>query len=89
MGGGALDAFTADLCFPAEVEENGEKYSPSGKGILTYIDEPISGYMVDYQGNQAYYEEQSFVHFANGTYSLDMSEEYLDFLYTLKVIDPN
>lgn len=88
-GDGALEAFTADLCFPAEIEINGEKYSPSGKGILTYIDESISGYMTDYQGNQAYYDEQSFVHFSNGTYSLDMSDEYLDYLYTLRIIDPN
>ena len=52
----------------------------SGRGIITYIDEPIEGDMVDCQGNVFHYRELSCAHLEDSEYSLSQSEEFKKYL---------
>lgn len=66
-----FDKFTDDLYIPPEF---------TGKMTHTYIDGAVRGYVVDYLGNEAEYEELSSVHLENADYSLSMSEAYVDYI---------
>ena len=52
----------------------------TGKNIHTYIDYEMKGYLTDYLGNTAYYEELSGVHLEGAEYSLSLSKQYIDYL---------
>ena len=89
-------AFTNELTIPAEayLDESGNLIdpkkidsttqmtvlSPAGKLTHTYIDEAITGVLIDYKGHAAQYEEQSFVHLEAAGYSLSLASEYIDFI---------
>ena len=71
--------------FKNKVFENfsNELYIPrgkTGKQTHTYIDEEMSGYLTDYQGNKAHYHEYSGIHLSDADYSLSMSDIYLEYL---------
>lgn len=51
-----------------------------GKLTHTYIDEPVSGTMVDYLGNIAEYHEQSFVHLEPSGYSMSIAEDFINYI---------
>ena len=56
----------------------------TGKMIHTYIDEELSGYITDYLGNTAYYEEYSGTHLENAEYSLSLADAYVEYLLGIK-----
>ena len=63
--------FSNDLKIPADC---------TGKLTHTYIDEEISGKVVDYLGCENEYHELSFVHLENATFNLSLSNGYIEFL---------
>lgn len=95
-------AFTDDLQIPAEayIDETGKlidpkkinsttqmtTINPSGKNTHTYVDEPISGILVDYKGHAAPYEEKSFVHLESAQYNLSLASEYIEFIRMAQTI---
>lgn len=51
----------------------------TGKMIHTYIDNEISGELIDYMGNSAHYYEKSFIHLENTDYVLSLTAMYIDY----------
>lgn len=80
-----LRAFNDDLEFPAEyeVKENGQKVIKQGTGKLThtYLDDYTAGYVVDYLGNEGYYEEFSSIHMEATGYSLSLDDTFKQYLF--------
>ena len=86
------------ICVPWMLSEYGEKvfdafnndlYVPSdytGKNTHTYIDEERSGIITDYLGNKKEYHELSGVHLEKADYHLSLSEEYVNYITSLKTI---
>lgn len=70
----AIEHFTNKLIFPV-----GE----CGKLTHTYLDEPQTGYVKDYNGNVGKYCELSSVHLENGFYNMNLAENFIDFLYKI------
>lgn len=75
---GIFDAFTVSgfgknngLKIPAE---------HSGRLIMSYIDFPTSGEVVDYMGRPGQYSEASSVHMAPGTYELTLGKQFYEYL---------
>ena len=71
---GIFDAFSHNLYIPPD---------HTGKMTHTYIDEPKSGRVTDYQGNTAYYNELSSVHLSKQDYCLSISRDYADYLSSI------
>lgn len=63
--------FKKDLIIP-------EDYTK--RNILTYIDTPTSGTVIDYEGVPNHYEEMSSVHMEGTTYEFSMSENFVKYL---------
>ena len=63
--------FKKDLIIP-------EDYTK--RNILTYIDTPTSGTVIDYEGLPNHYEEMSSVHMEGTTYEFSMSENFVKYL---------
>jgi len=51
----------------------------TGKMTHTYIDKEIEGFIIDYQGNRAYYHEQSYIHLEKTDYLLSLTKMYIDY----------
>lgn len=66
-----FEVFSNDLEFPEEA---------TGKMTHSYLDEGCSGWVTDYQGHEAPYEELSFVHLEKCTYNLSMTDAYIRLL---------
>jgi hypothetical protein len=58
----------------------------TGKLTHTYIDNEKKGKLTDYLGNEAEYHEMSSVHMENAAYSLNLSQEYVDYLTSINSI---
>lgn len=74
-GENIFDAFSNQLYIPK---------GKTGKLNHTYIDNEISGDVVDYLGNKGHYHELSCVHLDDADYSLSMSQEYVDYLLSIE-----
>lgn len=72
---GFFDGFTDGLLIPAEY---------TGKLTHTYIDEPMQGEIVDYNGVTGYYNERSGVHLEKAEYSMSLSQLYIEYLEGVK-----
>ena len=70
----AIEHFTNKLIFPV-----GE----CGKLTHTYLDDPQTGYVKDYNGNVGKYCELSSVHLENGFYNMNLAENFIEFLYKI------
>lgn len=70
-GDGIFDVFDDDLSIPAD---------HCGKLTHTYIDDEISGELVDYLGNAAHYEQRSGVHLEKAGYDMSLATSYIDYL---------
>lgn len=69
-------AFTEHLRFPPHYDCEGKDCNGSGKLCHTYIDGQMSGYVVDYKGDNAPYFEESGVHLENTDYTLTIDESF-------------
>ena len=70
-----FDFFTNEMDVPAEF---------TGKLTHTYIDDEISGTIVDYMGNIGTYHELSAVHMEHAKYSLKLSAVYAAYLLNIQ-----
>lgn len=52
----------------------------TGKNTHTYIDETISGLVIDYLGATSEYYEKSFIHLEEVEYSMIIPQSYIDYL---------
>lgn len=59
----------------------------TGKKTHTYINDEISGYIKDYQGHRAFYNEKSFIHLENCEFNLSMTDEYLKYIAKVKDVE--
>lgn len=67
--------FNIDLVIPKEW---------SGRTVVTYIDDPTNGVVVDYQGNSYRYEELSAIHMEATDYSLNPIDAFINYLFTIR-----
>lgn len=74
-GENVFSAFDSDLYIPAGY---------TGKNTHTYIDDPQSGKLRDYQNNIANYHEYSSIHLGAADYSLSIAQEYIKFLLSIQ-----
>ncbi len=51
----------------------------TGKMTHTYIDNEIEGVMIDYMGNESYYNELSYIHLEKTGYLLNLTKMYIDY----------
>lgn len=56
----------------------------TGKKLHSYIDDEITGVVVDYRGKRRKYHELSSIHMENCEYELSLSRDYLDFLLQME-----
>ena len=73
--GTVFDKFNADLYIPKGF---------AGKMLHTYIDEPISGIVEDYQGNISEFEELSSIYMEDADYSLSIGTQYANYLLDIR-----
>lgn len=52
----------------------------TGKNIHTYLDYSQHGYVTDYLGNKAEYYELSSIHMEKASYTLSLSNDYIEYL---------
>ena len=52
----------------------------SGKQTHTYIDDEISGELIDYNGIKNMYHEYSYIHLEETDFNLSLSENYIEYL---------
>lgn len=71
----AFDLFSNNLYIPPDA---------TGKNLHTYVDEEISGFVVDYTGQTAPYHERSFIHLEPTSYDLSLARAYLDYIRGVK-----
>ena len=74
---GIFDAFKDEMTIPA---------LETGKLTHTYIDDPIEGCITDYLGNVCEYKELSFIHLAPCEFTMSISEDYANFLSSLRSV---
>lgn len=84
LGKDLFDLFDETLYIPKEYTVDNKTYRGTGKTIHTYIDEPQSGYLVDYLGNRGRYDELSSVHMEESDYTLSISDIYLQYLLSIR-----
>jgi hypothetical protein len=73
---GAFKAFNDGLYIPV---------NSTGKNTHTYVDNEISGYLTDYQGNIDRYNERSYIHLEEQDYTLSINQSYLDYIDNVNV----
>lgn len=74
-GRDVYDLFSDDLFIPAGF---------TGKNIHSYIDFPTSGKATDYLGNEGIYSEMSSVHIEATSYSMSLTDEYLNYILGIR-----
>lgn len=70
-----FELFNINLVIPKE---------HSGRNVLSYIDEPTKGIIVDYLGNAYPYSEKSAIHMESTDYSLNPVDSFIDYLFTIR-----
>lgn len=70
-----LNLFSLELEFPP---------SHSGRTLVTYIDEEMSGTVVDYLGEPCEYHELSGIHMEAEEYSLNPVDQFIRHLFTIR-----
>ena len=73
--GSVFDRFNSDMYIPK---------GWTGKMIHTYIDEPISGTVTDYQGNTTYFNELSSLYMEEADYTLSIGAQYANYIMGIR-----
>lgn len=62
--------------------ENSLYIPPEGTGKLThtYIDDSISGTIIDYEGVESHYEEKSYIHLGQCDFTFSRTQAFIEFL---------
>ncbi len=79
-----FNSFTENLTFPSVYVDNNIEKNGSGKLLHTYIDDYMSGKIIDYMGNEYTYNESSGVHLENTEYTLSIDEEFKNLILGIK-----
>ena len=79
-----FEAFEENLYFPPHYDCNGEDKNGSGKLCHTYIDNAMSGWLIDYMGKESPYYELSGVHMENTDYTLGLEASFKKLLLGIK-----
>lgn len=77
-------AFEENLYFPSHYDCDGIDENGSGKLCHTYIDNSMSGWLIDYMGNESPYYELSGVHMENTDYTLGLEANFKKLLLGIK-----
>lgn len=72
-----FDLFTDDMYIPSQY---------TGKNTHTYIDDEMSGYIKDYQGNESTFNELSSIHMEECDFTLSLSDNYINYLKGIREI---
>lgn len=72
----ALEHYSIDLSIPPEF---------AGKNTHTYVDEDMSAFITDYQGNKELCHERSCVHLEPAGYDFSLAEAFVDYLLFGKI----
>lgn len=78
--GDPIKQFQHEMYIPPTFIEDGEVKSATGKLTHTYIDEPFSCEVTDYQNHTCVVMERSCVHLEPADYHLSLTRAYQDFL---------
>lgn len=78
-----LKNFDDQLIFPGQYYDS-DKQSATGKSVHTYIDIETKGEVVDYLGNIGKYHELSSIHMESTDYSMSLSKQFVDYLFSLR-----
>lgn len=76
-GDNVFEAFSEQLYVPPKF---------TGKMTHTYIDEPYSGEITDYQGHTAKYNELSGIHLSNADYTLSINQEFARYVLNIREV---
>ena len=71
-----FNVFAENLVIPKEY---------SGKNILTYVDEKISGSIIDYNGVRGEYIEKSYIHMEESDYEFNLGKDYAEYLMGFRI----
>lgn len=79
-----FEHFDSNLTFPATYicKEDGtdKEESGTGKMSLTYLDEVMYGYIIDYNGKECIYKEPSGIYMENASYNLSLEYSFLQLI---------
>ena len=75
--GNVFDKFNEDMYIPK---------GWTGKMLHTYIDEPISGEITDYQGHTTHFEELSSLYMEDADYTLSIGAQYANYLMGIREV---
>lgn len=75
--GNVFDKFNEDMYIPK---------GWTGKMLHTYIDEPISGEVTDYQGHTTKFEELSSLYMEDADYTLSIGAQYANYLMGIREV---
>ena len=59
----------------------------TGKNTHTYIDKPMEGWLIDYQGNREHYSQLSGVHLCPCDFSISLADEYIKLIKALQMVN--
>lgn len=76
--GSPFTLFDDELTIPEE---------SSGRKIVTYIDDEISGWLTDYEGIPYQYDELSSAFMESSEYNMSLSQEFVNYLKGLVVVE--
>lgn len=84
---GIFKAFSRDLVFPSVYKaQDGSIRSGTGKQTIVFLDEPYEGFLTDFQGRRNGYNEKSGVYMENASYSMGITQTYIDFVQNAKEV---
>ena len=76
--------FKNNMYIPATYKIDDNIYVGTGKNTHTYIDEIRTGTIKDYLGNSYEYISESSIHLEETDYTLSLSSDYMELLFTLR-----
>lgn len=80
-------AFSRNLVFPSAYSPSkGTVKSGTGKQTVVFLDEPYEGVLIDFRGVKAEYREDSGVYMESASYSMGITQTYIDFVLNAREV---